>query len=334
MIGLTWCIPCVTITKGPGNLNSSSGGSSPTDSSSGSSSKSGSTVIKTSISTTSKTVIRRSGSISSNCSHALHCSNSDIESTGKTGYKRPCIKHLGSGTESGMTGSSAKKSGLSQSYDDLLSAASNSSANSTYGFVRPVLKRSSSTLSKRSFPVDKSGYSTGSLCSNKSVKFNLPTTTCSPSICDRTMVTTNSVSTTGFTNNPVPNQPLTPHQNGAGNGKSQFYYLQEFPGNYFICQNICGNCGMCPLTSGNSATPAFYGPNVQYALIQAQNFYNYQIQSTTTAALTSSYAHDPGLDLKYYTGSSIYFGPACNGIFLNMYRQFSKSFFHKTRVWG
>ena len=32
------------------------------------------------------------------------------------------------------------------------------------------------------------------------------------------------------------------------------------------------------------------------------------------------------------TGSSLYFGPACNGNFLNMYRQFSKYFFHKTKV--
>ena len=31
------------------------------------------------------------------------------------------------------------------------------------------------------------------------------------------------------------------------------------------------------------------------------------------------------------TGSSLYFGPAFNGNFLNMYRQFSKYFFHKRR---
>ena len=96
--------------------------------------------------------LQRSGSLSSNCSHAVQCS-SDVESNVR---RRPCIKHTTPNNNNNtalvtnntpkpgfpQSGSGRyKKSGLSQSYDDLLSAASNSSANSTYGFVRPVLKR-------------------------------------------------------------------------------------------------------------------------------------------------------------------------------------------------
>ena len=118
------------------------------------SSKSDTTVIKTvKTQTTSKTVmsLQRSGSLSSNCSHAVQCS-SDVESNVR---RRPCIKHTTPNNNNTamvtnntpkpgfpQSGSGRyKKSGLSQSYDDSLSAASNSSANSTYGLVRPVLKR-------------------------------------------------------------------------------------------------------------------------------------------------------------------------------------------------
>ena len=86
ILGLTWCIPCVTIAKGRSGEDSVS----PTDSSmssSSNSSKSDTTVINTvsKTQTTSKTVIlnnglsckslQRSGSLSSNCrSKLLVCS--------------------------------------------------------------------------------------------------------------------------------------------------------------------------------------------------------------------------------------------------------------------
>ena len=91
-------------------------------------------------------------------------------------------------------------------------------------------------------------------------------------------------------------------------GKNQFYYFSTAssspgnfpsgnfpsggnfpPGNYFICQNLCNNCGVCPFTTPsatNTSLPAaFYHQNVQYALIQAQNFFNYQIQQTPMSSI-------------------------------------------------
>ncbi len=140
-------------------------------------------------------------------------------------------------------------------------------------------------------------YSTNSLCSNKSVKFNLPTSSnnaTGPSedakkldLCEqKKFYSSNSWAT--FATGPQGNNP-----------------------NYFICQNFCANCGMCPFTNlpinsaaaaagqnnpalgqNNAAfgqnNAAFYNhPNVQYALIQAQNFFNYQIQQTSTTTLMS-----------------------------------------------
>ena len=269
-IGLTWCIPCVTITKGRES-------NSPTESSleSSESQTSESTVIKKTTTTTSatlQTVIqhhRRSASVSSNCSHALQCTTSDTESGGfntKSGLRtsvRPCIKH-------------GSKTGLSQSYDDLLSATSNSSVNSTYGFVRkPVLKRSNSSVSSKNNRNNsgfKTGYSTNSLCSNKSVKFKLPE------------------------NSGVPDPQVLDHSQ-----KKTIYYFgssgsglpvmtSSSSGSYFVCQNYCGSCGSCPFTQSN-----FYHNNhpnaIQYALIQAQNFFNYHHQVTSQQALESTGFH-------------------------------------------
>ena len=83
----------------------------------------------------------------------------------------------------------------------------------------------------------------------------------------------------------------------SGDGKTPIYYFStsaaaprgDFPagavtaaasaGNYFVCQNLCANCGVCPTMPTPPTLPAaFYHQNVQYALIQAQNFFNYQIQ--------------------------------------------------------
>ena len=83
----------------------------------------------------------------------------------------------------------------------------------------------------------------------------------------------------------------------TGDGKTPIYYFStsaaaprgDFPagavtaaasaGNYFVCQNLCANCGVCPTMPTPPTLPAaFYHQNVQYALIQAQNFFNYQIQ--------------------------------------------------------
>jgi hypothetical protein len=242
-----------------------------------------------------------------NCSHAVQCS-SDVESN----VRRPCIKHnTPSKSPAGFpkSGSSRyKKSGLSQSYDDLLSAASNeSSANSTYGFVRPVLKRSSSTISRKSGLVGKSGYSTGSLCSNKSVKFNLPAS--QSTALDTATGNPDFKNTLDFNPassiNPIPTNPLNVMSVG-GNGKNPIYYFTaqgnnprgDFPaGNFYVCQNLCASCGICPYTSTTQQTAplpqAFYQHNVQYALIQAQNFFNYQIQQTPTT-MSSIEQDSPG----------------------------------------
>ena len=123
-LGLTWCLPCVTIAKE--GTTSPSGSSSSTSVSV----KSGSTVIKSNHSTSNSVIqIKRSGSVSSNCSHALQCNGqiglkpenlgSNPKNLGskpgcdplKSGCDlqqrlRPCIKH--------------PKNGLSYSYDDLL----------------------------------------------------------------------------------------------------------------------------------------------------------------------------------------------------------------------
>ena len=248
--GLTWCIPCVTITKGRDS-------NSPTESSvesSESQTTSESTVIKKTTTTTStlQTVIqhRRSASVSSNCSHALQCTTSDTESGGfkskKSGSVRPCIKH-------------GSKTGLSQSYDDLLSATtSNSSVNSgTYGFVRkPVLKRSNSSVSTNRNSGFKTGYSTNSLCSNKSVKFKLP----EPKVPALPEHSGSQKISYYFGQSGIP--VMTSHQTGSQS--------------YFVCQNYCGACGSCPFTQN------FYpqNPNFQYAWIQAQNFFNYHQQLT------------------------------------------------------
>ena len=235
---MTWCIPCVTITKGHRS-------SSPTESSESQTSES--TVIKKSTTTSLQTMIqhRRSASVSSNCSHAVQCATSDTESgfakSGSgSGLKRPCIKH--------------HKTGLSQSYDDLLSATSNSSVNSTYGFPirKPVLKRSNSVSTRV-----KTGYSTNSLCSNKSVKFKLPDKPDNNPVLESQKKTIYYFSGTG-SNNPV-----------LQTGSAQ---------SYFVCQNYCANCGVCPFTA---STGNFYSnPNIQYALIQAQNFFNYQVSTS------------------------------------------------------
>ena len=234
---MTWCIPCVTITKGHRS-------SSPTESSESQTSES--TVIKKSTTTSLQTVIqhRRSASVSSNCSHAVQCATSDTESgfakSGSGSLKRPCIKH--------------HKTGLSQSYDDLLSATSNSSVNSTYGFPirKPVLKRSNSVSTRV-----KTGYSTNSLCSNKSVKFKLPDKPDNNPVLESQKKTIYYFSGTG-SNNPV-----------LQTGSAQ---------SYFVCQNYCANCGVCPFTA---STGNFYSnPNIQYALIQAQNFFNYQVSTS------------------------------------------------------
>ena len=251
-----------------------------------------------------------------NCSHAVQCS-SDVESNVR---RRPCIKHnTPSKSPAGFpkSGSSRyKKSGLSQSYDDLLSAASNeSSANSTYGFVRPVLKRSSSTISRKSGLIGKSGYSTGSLCSNKSVKFNLPAS--QSTALETATGNLDFKNPMDFNNpvssiNPIPTNPLNAMSH-AGNGKNPIYYFtaaqgnnprgNDFPsgnfpaGNFYVCQNLCASCGICPYTSTTQQTaplpPAFYQQNVQYALIQAQNFFNYQIQQTPTT-MSSIEQDSPG----------------------------------------
>ena len=291
ILGLTWCIPCVTIATG-GSSSPLSPGSTPpgaaaavtsttssSSSSTGSSSQSGSTVIKTvtsSTSTNKKTVIRRSGSLSSNCSHAVQCSSGSrsgsLLSSENNAKVRPCIKHQSNGSSA----AAASRPNLSQSYDDLLSATgSNSSANSNYGFVRrrPVLKRSSSLYRSTSgLPSSHQAAATLPGSFNKSVKFNLPTTS-----------TANSTEAEEIKKTVYQWAPAT---------------------NYFFCQSLCANCGMCPLTTSSHATAMrstttaadkyltaastlYNNPNFQYALIQAQNFFNYQVQQQQQPALTA-----------------------------------------------
>ena len=154
---------------------------------------------------------------------------------------RPCIKH--------------PKNGLSYSYDDLLSVSNSSSG--TYGFVRrPALKRSSSTINRKSIATSaasNTGYSTNSLCSNKSVKFKLPQ---NPSESGEKLTEKKFLNHMSyFFRGPVTGIP---------------------PGNYFMYQNYCNNCGMCPF-SGNR--PAVLAPASNFQLatwFQAQNFYQIQ----------------------------------------------------------
>lgn len=184
----------MTIAKGGGSASHS-----PTSSSS--SSSSGSTVITKNI-PGKNAVICRSGSLSSNCSHVVQCkseSSEKISGTNDFPGLRPCRKH--------------------SSYDDLLSATTSNSGSSTYGFNvrRPVLKRSCSSLSRKKH----SGYSTNSLCSNKSVKFNLPIEAETGS---EIMTRTTEKKFTYFFR--------TNHNN---NNPDYIFY-----GNY-----CCANCGMC-----------------------------------------------------------------------------------------
>ena len=278
-LGLTWCLPCVTIAKEGTTSPSSVSGSSSTSGSC----KSGSTVIKSNNISTSNSVIqiKRSGSLSSNCSHALQCNGlqngsisglkptsagNDPLKPGSDPHKpgndlqqrlRPCIKH--------------PKNGLSYSYDDLLSVSNSSSAGTTYGFVRrPALKRSSSItmnggIKNRTHPVsgksgnhNPAGYSTNSLCSNKSVKFNLP------------LNQTSNGEITSTTSEMTEKKFMT-------NSMSYFFTGPGFsgipPGNYFMYQNYCNNCGHCPF-SGNSIQLA---PMTNFQLatwFQTQNFYH------------------------------------------------------------
>ena len=372
IIGLTWCIPCVTIAKGdistsPSDSSSSSSSAASTISVSGKITKSGSgcsTVIKTVATTsTSNSVItlkqKRSGSLTSNCSHALKCNNTSAitssssansnnstitnfrendftknnghhllmcsssnnninkitsnNSTSEINNKlRPCIKHH-----------NPAKNKLSYSYDDLLSVSNSSSGTTTYGFVsRPsALKRSSSTNNKRNITTTNNNnhktretnsdtntttnqrYSTNSLCSNKSVKFNLP-------LIQQHQFHENFRENNDFTkkieSSAVVANPDHHHDNLTEkkflNHMSSYFFRGPIPsgfppGSYFMYQNYCTNCGMCPFSGNNGAAtttirppevmsnnpvntnPASATSNFQLATwFQTQNFYQFHQQ--------------------------------------------------------
>ena len=384
ILGLTWCIPCVTIAKGDISTSPSDSTSSAasTISVSGirseirSDSKSGScsTVIKTVATTsTSNSVItlkqNRSGSLTSNCSHALKCtsvsaatgsnnlsnfcendftknngghllcsSNNNINKTSNTSEfnkLRPCIKH------------NPSKNKLSYSYDDLLSVSNSTSSGTgttSYGFVsRPsALKRSSSTNNRPNNITNNNNnnksnkitretretssdsntnnqrYSTNSLCSNKSVKFNLPLIQHQQQQhqfhekfrenCDFTKK--NNVesgsgagaavgSCVGVVVNPDDVNNLT--EKKFLNHMSSYFFRGPIststtsgfpPGSYFMYQNYCTNCGMCPFSgTGNHGRPVrpevLANPNpastatsnFQLATwFQTQNFYQFHQQ--------------------------------------------------------
>jgi hypothetical protein len=172
---------------------------------------------------------------------------------------RPCLRH------------SRKK--LGHSYDDLISATSNSSA-ASYGFnearFKPVLKRPSTVSSgdkPRTTKSGKSGYSTNSLCSNKSVKFMLPE------------------ATTASEAAVLPPKPLN--------------LLTSYYGAYY--QSTGTTTSSSSSYQQQQQRPALNNPamasNFQIALLKAaeQSLLNYprQLQSTTTNTTTND--DQPGL---------------------------------------
>lgn len=277
--GLTWCIPCVTIAK-----EKSSSPTSP-------SAVSG-FVRKSSVGTEPgcSIIIKKTDDETSD-DKTEPPSKIVIETLEKSPdltTSRPCLRH------------SRKK--LGHSYDDLISATSNSSA-ASYGFnearFKPVLKRPSTVSSgdkPRTTKSGKSGYSTNSLCSNKSVKFMLPEAT---------------TASEAAVLPPKPLNLLTSYYGAYYQSTGTTNNVRMFPENsYFFYNNCCANCGMCSLATTSSSSsyqqqqqqrPALNNPamasNFQIALLKAaeQSLLNYprQLQSTTTNTTTND--DQPGL---------------------------------------